>query len=343
MEQRLRLDIPALADPVVRDLLQESDLFVRSFNGMGGFGLLSPFDFVHIFALLSELISHMWILISLTGGSEHIGALTVSLLSALLPLLLKWCGVNTTIPETVTSQQEARAAERQEKLRNLAYSETHRPEIIIFGLGPWILRSWASARKAMLNAEHSASLRESGVPYLLSQINVSDILFALQNVGCLLLLVVQLSQSCLDTAGHNSAIFLDFSWIFGSLQKFHSGRGLHNNKFSHYDADGFPGHLPDGSFLCRHEATTSFKTRKRKYRKIYAPATRCSITSHVCFSEASNCTLRYNLLSDRNLCYTYPGNTEPSLTNVTFSLQAGETLAIVGYNGSGTHKCNTLM
>src|SRR5882762_9706923 len=88
MDQRLRLDIPTLADPVVRDLLQESDLFVRSFNGMGGFALLSPFDFIHVLALLSELFAHIWVLLSLTGGSEHLGALFISLLSALLPLLL---------------------------------------------------------------------------------------------------------------------------------------------------------------------------------------------------------------------------------------------------------------
>jgi ABC-type transport system involved in cytochrome bd biosynthesis fused ATPase/permease subunit len=38
---------------------------------------------------------------------------------------------------------------------------------------------------------------------------------------------------------------------------------------------------------------------------------------------------------DRHLSYTYPGSKEPSLKDVTFSLEAGESLAIVGYNGSG--------
>lgn len=185
MEQRLRLDIPTLADPVVRDLLQESDLFVRSFNGMGGFGLLSPFDFIHILSLISELFAHIWVLLSLTGGSEHLGALLVSLFSALLPLFLKWCGFSQVLSETRSSRQEARTAERQEKLRNLAYSDFHRPEIILFGLGPWILQSWATARKAMLGAEHSLPLSDSGIPQFLSQINISDLLFALQNVGLL--------------------------------------------------------------------------------------------------------------------------------------------------------------
>lgn len=37
----------------------------------------------------------------------------------------------------------------------------------------------------------------------------------------------------------------------------------------------------------------------------------------------------------RNLSYTYSGCTEPALRDVSFTLEAGETLAVVGYNGSG--------
>ena len=37
----------------------------------------------------------------------------------------------------------------------------------------------------------------------------------------------------------------------------------------------------------------------------------------------------------RNISFTYPGNSKPTLKNITFSLEAGETLAVVGYNGSG--------
>jgi ABC-type multidrug transport system fused ATPase/permease subunit len=35
------------------------------------------------------------------------------------------------------------------------------------------------------------------------------------------------------------------------------------------------------------------------------------------------------------MSYTYPGSKDASLKDVTFSLEAGECLAIVGYNGSG--------
>jgi len=67
MEQRVRLDVPTLDDPIVRSLLQESDLFVRSFSG-SGFGLLSPLDFIRIFftshrncvACLPHHIAYPW-------------------------------------------------------------------------------------------------------------------------------------------------------------------------------------------------------------------------------------------------------------------------------------------
>lgn len=50
-------------------------------------------------------------------------------------------------------------------------------------------------------------------------------------------------------------------------------------------------------------------------------------------------------LRNRHLSYTYPGSKEPSLKDVTFNLEAGESLAIVGYNGSGKfrqklHSCS---
>jgi hypothetical protein len=182
MEQRVRLDLPTLEDPIIRDLLQESDLFARSFSGMGGFGLLSPFDFINILALFSELASHVLILFSVTG-TTHFGALFLSILSAMLPLFMRWSGFSNTHLETLYSPREARTAERQEKLRNLAYSDVHRPEIILFGLGPWILRSWAIARKATLGSELTPSPIASGLSMtILSRVNFADLLFALQNV-----------------------------------------------------------------------------------------------------------------------------------------------------------------
>jgi hypothetical protein len=192
LEQRVRLDLPTLADPIVRDLLQESDLFARSFNG-GGFGLLSPLDFIHILALITEVTSHILVILSLTGGATHFGVLLLSILSATLPLLVTWLGFSQPQSETLYNPREVRAADRQEKLRNLAYSDNHRPEIVLFGLGEWILRSWAGARKVVLSSEQSHFQRESPI---LSYVNCADFFFALQNV-CVISLPFRVRDMCL--------------------------------------------------------------------------------------------------------------------------------------------------
>ena len=161
----------------MHDLLQESDLFARSFSG-GGFGLLSPLDFVHVLSLATEIISHMLLIISLTRGATHFGVLFLSIFSATLPFLIARFSFRFPEADSPYNVREARAADRQERMRNLAYSEAHRAEVALFGLGEWILQSWATARKIVLSSEQPQILRDS----ILSRLNMSDLSFALQNV-----------------------------------------------------------------------------------------------------------------------------------------------------------------
>jgi len=298
--QRLRLDIPTLADPVVRDCLQESDLFVRSFNGMGGFGLLSPFDFVQILAQISELASHLWVLLTLTGGSTHMGALLLSILSALLPLFLSRCGLTPSHPDLAYTSKEARTAERQEKLRNLAYNDAHRPEVLLFGLGPWILHSWASARKSMMYDERLSPLNQSTLPQILHQINVSDLLFALQNIP--LLLMFQSSSASLGSLALYRSSIQSVVYTVGNLVN--TARMAFQSIFLM------------GAFC----AAMNIKPR---------------LTPPSEDAEKYPSSPNGMKIEARHLSYTYPGCKEPSLKDVTFSLEAGESLAIVGYNGSG--------
>ncbi|KAF9246911.1 P-loop containing nucleoside triphosphate hydrolase protein [Melanogaster broomeanus] len=305
--QRLQLDIPTLADPVVRDCLQESDLFVRSFNGMGGFGLLSPFDFIQIFALISELASHLLVLLSLTGGSSNLGALLLSLLSALVPPLLNRCMGAQSTPDMTYTSDEARTAERQEKLRNLAYNDSHRQEVLLFGLGPWILQSWANARKAMLYDERTSPANQLTLSQLLNQINVSDLLFALQNLP--LLLMLQSSSASL-----------------GSLALYRSS----------VQAVVFT----SGNLLT---------TLRMAFQGIFLMGAFCAAMNiHPELEPVEEDVISYPSLPSgmrieaRHLSYTYPGSKDASLKDVSFSLEAGESLAIVGYNGSGKFRKSTL-
>lgn len=179
MEQRIRLDVPTLADPTVRALLQESDLFARSFSG-GGFGMLSPLDFIQIFSLLTEIASHLFVILSLTRGAYHFAILLFSVFSILLPVVLSWFTCSREQAEHPTSVKEARASDRQERLRNLAYSDMHRPEVALFGLGDWILKSWSSARKIVLGAEQPSYARSTSI---IEQFNLVELVGAVQNVS----------------------------------------------------------------------------------------------------------------------------------------------------------------
>ncbi|KAJ6516212.1 P-loop containing nucleoside triphosphate hydrolase protein, partial [Mycena sanguinolenta] len=292
LEQRIRLDIPTLSNPVVRDLLHESDLFARSFSG-SGFGLLSPLDFIHIISLVTELLSHALLILSLTVGATHYGVLLLSIFSATLPLFVTWFACPQPHSESLYSPREARAADRQEKMRNLAYNDAHRPEIELFGLGDWILRNWASARKVVLASEQNQQFRDSS---LLSKLNFSDFLFALQNIPLVLLL--QTSSASLGSLTlYRSSIQ---AVILTSRNLLVTSRMVFQGIF----------------FMSAFCAGKTLKPQLQPDDKdmvSYQPSPRgATITA-------------------RGLSYTYPGCAEPALKDVNFTLQSGETLAIVGY------------
>ncbi|KAF8974685.1 P-loop containing nucleoside triphosphate hydrolase protein [Flammula alnicola] len=296
MEQRVRLDVPTLADPTVRALLQESDLFARSFAG-GGFGVLSPLDFIHVISLTTEIASHLFLIISLTRGAFHFGILFLSILSTLLPLFLSSIRCSRDQKESPTSAKEARASDRQERLRNLAYSDVHRPEIALFGLGDWILKSWSSARKIVLSSEQPSYARSASI---IDQFNLMELVGAIQNVP--LLLFFQNSSASLGSLTVYRSSIQSLVYAFGNL--------VTTARMA------FQGIFLMSAF------TASMKLKPRLNPKHEEIAHYTPVHGGV------------NIIA-RGLSYTYPGCTEPALRNVNFSLKAGETLAIVGYNGSG--------
>ena len=187
MEQRLRLDVPTLSDPLVRDLLQESDMFVRSFNGFSGFGMFSPFDVMRLITLASELLTHLWLLSSLTFGGTPVSVIIVSICLSALPSILSWMSGERRIWDSPDCRKKARLAAKQEAMRRLAHSDAHRPEIMLFDLGPWILKAWSRTRKALLGLERRQSGCESGLTsLLLSRVYLSGMFSAFQNVSDLL-------------------------------------------------------------------------------------------------------------------------------------------------------------
>ncbi|KAK0242426.1 P-loop containing nucleoside triphosphate hydrolase protein [Armillaria nabsnona] len=297
LEQRIRLDNPSLSDPVIRDLLQESDIFARSFTG-GGFGLISPLEFIQIFALLTEIGSHIWLVLSLTSNATHMGILLLSILSVIFPLLLPWFTMSHIATDLLYTPQESRAARRQEQMRNLAYSDMHRPEVALFGLHDWILSSWSRAWKVVFASEQA---RCSPSFSLLSGNGFTDLIISLQNIPFVLLL-----QSS------SSATLGSLTLYRGSVQSIIYGfRNLLTTTRMAFQT----------IFLL-----SAFCASMQIKPKLQPPE-----------HEAVEYKKRPGgiKIEARGLSYTYPDSVMPALHDVNFTLEAGETLAIVGYNGSG--------
>ncbi|KDR78510.1 hypothetical protein GALMADRAFT_1364675 [Galerina marginata CBS 339.88] len=297
MEQRLRLDVPSLADPTVRALLQESDLFVRSFGGSGAFGFLSPLDVIHIFSLLTEIISHFFVIASLTRGAFHVGILVLSIVSIVLPLFLSWLSAPRDSNEPVVSECEARISNRQEWLRNLAYSDAYRPEIELFGLSDWILESWSRARKTIIFLQRSSNAQNHSV---IDQFELRNLVHVLQNIPLLLLFPSSSATLGSSTAYHNSIQSL----VYAFRNLLTTTRMIFQGVF----------------LMSAFTAGMTLKPMLNPEREDLVDYT----------SIHGGASIRASGLS-----YTYPGCSEPALKNVTFSLEAGQTLAVVGYNGSG--------
>ena len=191
MEQKLRLDVPTLSDPLVRDLLQESDTFVRSFNGFSAFGVFSPFDAMRLLTLISEVLTHVWVLSSLTFGGTPLSIVLLSIAASVLPSLLPWlaCGQNTW--NQFDGRLEARLTAKQEAMRGLAYSDSYRPEILLFDLGPWILKSWSRARKSLLGLERKQGGADTTLSsFLLSRIYLNGMFSTFQNVRAARIVII---------------------------------------------------------------------------------------------------------------------------------------------------------
>lgn len=264
MEHRVRMDVPTLSDPVVRDLLQESDLFARSFSG-GGFGILSPLDFVHILSLLTEIASHLFLIISLIRGPSHIGVLLLSVFSVALPLVATWFSFSPMHSESPSSARETRAADRQERMRNLAYSDMYRPEIALFGLEDWILKSWSSARKIIAATEQHPYLRKTSV---ISHFNLSELVYALQNV-CLVYFLLTLTNFDTDSTAFASADVICLPWVIDCLPQFNSVFAIRLWEFDHYDKNGISGDFSDVRVLREYEVEAPASTEGRGHSEIY--------------------------------------------------------------------------
>ena len=149
-----------------------------------GFGFLSPFDLVHTLTTVSEIFSQAFMLYSLSAkGISYTHA--IAIVSVFLPSVLSFisshCCPDDTWPHALFGEEERLISERHEQMRHLAYSDTFKAEIMLFGLSDWILKTWVETRKSLLGFEApsrstTAAMRE------FAHSSVVEVVTMLQNV-----------------------------------------------------------------------------------------------------------------------------------------------------------------
>ncbi|CAE6477561.1 unnamed protein product [Rhizoctonia solani] len=304
IQLRLRLDIPTLADPDVAALLNESDMFVHSFSGAGGFGLLSPFDLIRTVSTLSELATQLYLVWSMSAGlldTSHI----LTLVFAFLPSMLSWASsrvsqlLSCPWPDYGEDSEGAGHSERHERMRRLAHDKYHKPEILLFGLSDWILENWANARKSVLGLSASQESTTASTFREMARSSSSELFGMVQQIP----LALQLGKSSLGTITMYRSAVHQLAFTFSSLV----------TTFSMAFQAVF--------LMAAFHASLNLKPALEP-----APETKTPYESSYDGGMA---------LQLKNVTFTYPGQKEPTLRGINLDVRAGETLAIIGINGAG--------
>ena len=126
---------------------------------------------IRIFTTISEILSQSFVLWSMSLSSarafhtsQHWAELLILGL-AIFPTLFSFFNSCFAFPlsdrwsQSLQDSEDARLEERHERMRGLAYSDSFKPEVLLFGLRTWILQSWADAKRSLMI--RSVSLGES--------------------------------------------------------------------------------------------------------------------------------------------------------------------------------------
>lgn len=310
MKIRLKLDMPALSDPEITDILAEADMFVRSFSG-GNCMLLSPLDMVRIFTTLAEICSQLFVLWSMSLSSarafqstQHWTELMI-LAMATFPTLFGFFNSRLSFStnrwsHSLEEAEGSKLEQTHERMRNLAYSERFKREVLLFGMGDWILNSWAEAKRAL--AIRPTSVMDSTTTAAQTFAHSTSLEFF--SLVQTLPLALQFSSASLGavtmyrtTAELLLATIMEFQTL---LRQFYQGIFL----------------LGSFNVALKLQPKLAPVEEERK--------------EYIRHPDGSGMKIEIEGLS-----YTFPGMPTPTLHDVNFHVEPGEVVAIVGLNGSG--------
>ncbi|KAG9055122.1 hypothetical protein FS842_003093 [Serendipita sp. 407] len=317
MSIRLKLDMPALLDPEVTDILAEADMFVRSFSAMGSFMLLSPLDMIRMFTTLAEIISQAFVLWSMSLSSarafqtsQHWTEIMI-LAMATFPSILSFFNARLAFStdrwsHSLEESEESKLEEKHERMKILACSERTKREVLLFGMGQWILESWAEAKRAL--AVKPTSVLDSTKTATQTFAHSTSLEF------------FSLIQTFSNTFLLKLPLALQFSSAsLGAVTMYRTTAELLIQTISEFGTSlrlFYQGIFLLGSFqvaLLLEPKLAPPKEEKEDYVN-------------------QDAGMRIDI---SGLSFTYPGQSTATLHDVNFRVEPGEVVAIVGCNGSG--------
>ena len=281
MKIRLKLDMPALADPEITDILSEADMFVRSFSG-GNCMLLSPLDMIRIFTTLAEIFSQLFVLWSMSLSSARAFQSTqhwtevMILAMATFPTLFGFLNSRLSYStdrwsHSLEEAEGSKLEQTQERMRNLAYSERFKREVLLFGMGEWILNSWADAKSALAIRPTSVMDSTSTAAQTFAHSTSLEFFSLVQTVSRAVRLYGRLTSW---TAPSGSPVFLRLSWCSHHVPDDRRAADGDHDGVSDLAAAILPRNLLAWVIQCGAQAGTQTRTSRGGEGRIYAASRR---------------------------------------------------------------------
>jgi hypothetical protein len=210
---------------------------------------------IRIFTTISEILSQAFVLWSMSLSSarafhtsQHWAEFLILGL-AIFPTLFSFFNSCFAFPlsdrwsQSLQDSEDARLEERHERMRGLAYSDSFKPEVLLFGLRTWILQTWADAKKSLMIRPVSLGESTSTAARTFARTSAIEFFSLLQTARNTTSRSTMYSTP-LRVAASCPTILLCLSWLGDSISDYSRDARANNLHIGNFYEALLPGHLP---------------------------------------------------------------------------------------------------
>ncbi|KAK4684083.1 hypothetical protein P7C73_g6120, partial [Tremellales sp. Uapishka_1] len=322
LEAQLSLSIPSLSSPFLSALMYEAGVFAgfesrtsrqgHSSNSGGPFQILqSSFS---VLTILIEVLTQAGLLIRTISSATSTDSSASSLLLIVLslsPSLFRILGSFASSGVGTKGNKRMnwmRSRKDERAIKDLGRNGGYKQEIVLFGLKDWVMEKWDKLKIEQLNAQEMQK----------QQMGIVELGLGMGQEGAQTAFYVLLALRSLSTSLSLGSIRL-YQSTAGSLLA--SLRNLTRVLESSYQSVFYL------AAFC--EAIDQPELEEIKIRR-GGDANRLPMLDYETVRVSGGMKIEA-----RNMGFTYPGTDKPTLRNINLTVNPGETLAIVGFNGGG--------